>query len=135
MDFPACDKRQKLVMFEADGTRNTVRRCAEQTAPAFQQDVTPEVCDLCPVRSFVLKRKEREKAAPLKVKDIFAVKKVEKHKPEQKLWVSCSSRESVTVGTCCGGSAKVIRCSNHECAYDGQEVTPVICSTCQHRKE
>lgn len=134
MDFKPCDKREKLLKFERDGTKNEIRRCSEPTADQFQQTVTPELCDSCPVRKHVIKRAQDVRAATVKVKDLYTIKKVAEHKPITREWLPCSDRQSVHVKTCCGGVGVVVRCNCEIATHFGQEVTPILCHNCPSRK-
>lgn len=133
-EFKPCIRREKLVVLRRDGTKDAVRRCAEPSAAAFQQDVTPEICATCPIRQHVQKKNKAEKAKPLKVHQLFQIQKLEKHRPKAGSdWVDCTYRETAYVKSCCGSQAKVIRCNNAEAPSFGLEVVPVMCAECPVR--
>lgn len=132
-DYKPCIRREKLVVFRKDGTKDSVRKCAEPSAEAFQQEVTPEICAACPIRQHVQKKVKAEKAKPLKVHQLFRIEKLEKHKPVTRDWLPCEFRETAYVKSCCNSTSKVIRCANAEAPSFGLEVVPIMCSECPVR--
>jgi len=124
-DFPPCPMRTRLVMYAADGTKQHVFRCTEASAPAANQNVTPEVCAECPVRRALLDdvhipptKRVREETKPDKGGDGF---------------VKCSSRGVVEGSMCCGSTRLIRVCLNDNCHYFQGEVSPNICASCPVR--
>lgn len=124
-DFPPCPRRQRLVMFDADGGRGHVFRCTEQTAPTANQNVGVLECDICPVRRSLLDGvytpPTRKVAGDVKPDGGGAG------------FVPCDARGVVTVKACCGLSRTIRVCQNDECHYFQGEVSAAICASCPVR--
>lgn len=129
-EFPPCPKRSRLTQFKADGTKDHVQRCTEQEATKANQDVTPEDCIECPLRSMLVKAghvpktpKPRAKTPPRRDSaggDLG--------------FVSCGHRAIVDVKSCCGQLRVARVCDLDLCQYYQGEVNPSICAQCPLRQ-
>lgn len=132
MTFKPCSKRDKLMKFSREGDKTTVNVCSEKTAPDFQKEVTPEACESCSVRQFVMKAEKQKKAKPPKFSELFPAT-YDLHVHQDKTWLPCSMRQAAYVKTCCGGQSRVIRCINAACKDFDHEVNKETCRQCQDR--
>jgi len=136
MTFKPCKKREKVILYKADGSRDAVRRCTEQECHLFQKDVTPELCADCGMRQFVNQRADAEKAKPVPLNQRFQIKRVEPHTVTAKTtWIPCKLRQTLIVMSCCGSEDRVVVCNNAASKYVGQEVVPELCRMCTVRIE
>ena len=124
-DFPPCPRRQRLVMFAADGSKDHVFRCTDQNAPMANKDIEVDDCLACPLRQKLLEgayvpptRKITDETKPDKGGDGF---------------VQCYLRGVATAKACCGATRQVRVCLNDLCHYYQGEVNPSICAQCPVR--
>lgn len=124
-EFPPCPKRQRLVMFAADGRKAHVFRCTEQTAPKAAQDVDAADCEACPVRRAMLEglHTPPTRKVPGEVKPDGGGGG----------FVPCDLRGVVGVKACCGATRTIRVCENDGCHYFQGEVNPHICAGCPVR--
>lgn len=125
MDYLPCGQRQKLISFRADGTKDHVQRCTEQTAEQFGKDVTPEACAECPVRRGTIKKPvqfDKGRAAEVK-KDAGGDG-----------FPPCADRLVAVIKACCGNTIERRVCDSLDSSSLGAEVTPVICAQCPARR-
>ena len=129
--YKPCSARTQLIAFRADGGKDKVQRCGEDTAPKAFKDVTPEDCADCPVRKVVLQaavaRKDYVKT-PIK----NAIR--EEPAPAEPGFVKCEDRLAVIVPTCCGKTGKRFICNSTDCHHYKGEITPVVCAACPFKK-
>lgn len=123
-DFKPCRFRQRLIQFEADGSRIPIYRCAGQAAEKFGQDVTPPDCDMCGVR-----REEAQKTVHQ-----IALSPAVKQDTGGDGFCPCVDRLVNVVKACCGNTIRQRVCGSAESYYAGAEVTPVICAQCPVRR-
>ena len=126
-DFQPCPKRQRLTMFQSDGSKEYVHRCTENRAEMFNQNVEAADCSVCPIR------------VQLAQGDATKVKKpenVESSVPDTKTgegFVPCDQRALVKIKACCGAKRLVRVCECPEADYFQGVVSPSICAHCSVR--
>lgn len=131
-DFQPCVNRQKIIAMDREGNQRPVWKCAEETAEAFTQPVTPEVCQECPVRSFVMQKalKAREYTPP----GFRQLHKINWEKPDHDPeFLPCGDRVLVGFPSCCGRERTTQLCNGTGSKHLGHEVTPTICENCPVR--
>ena len=131
--FPTCPQRSKLVKYQRNGTQIAVFRCGEQTAPAANTDVTPEICTECPVRSKILESASAMRAVKTPFEQIHKIRSRRADNATDG-WEPCKKREVVSIMACCGKTHETKLCKSGESEHFGQEVTPVICQSCPVRR-
>lgn len=133
-EFLPCGKRLRLTQFNADGSKGTINRCSEKTAPKANQDVLPADCQECPVRSAVLKAAIDAGTYKPKAFDMGRAVKGKRKDGGGEGFVPCTERLVVLLAACCGNTIERRICNSPDSVNLGAEVTPVICSQCPVRK-
>lgn len=135
-EFLPCPKRQRLVQFHADGTKTPVFRCTEPTADAMGTDVTPDVCEACPVRSLIAKAAMRNEAySPPLVETVYKDLRDKVPDSDAKDWPPCLDRKLVIIGGCCGEKHEIRICESADHFRSGAEVNRGHCVDCPVRRE
>jgi len=126
-DFPPCPARQKMVSFNADGSKTPLFRCTESEAEFAHQDVTPSDCDACPLREDLTKK------AGERIPVIQYTKKAKDTSCDG--FLPCEDRIVIDVPSCCGQVYNLRMCESLASHLYKKEVSPVICSQCKVRRE
>lgn len=133
-EFLPCGKRLRLTAFRADGLKDTIYRCAEQTAPKANLDVVAADCEGCPVRSAIVRAAMTAGEYAAK-RQFDTTKKVGERKDKGgDGFASCADRLVILMPACCGSTVERRVCNSPDSVNMGAEVTPVICGKCLVRK-
>lgn len=128
MDFLPCDKRQKMVHFGKDGSQKRVQTCTDPEVDAGE--VTPEVCQACPLRRFT---KPTTLPTPAQLNKLGEVRRILKTDPDTAAldgYPACPFRLKATAALCCNERSYHRLCDNVDSQFYGVEVSPSICSAC-----
>ena len=125
MDYLPCEKRVKLVKFEADGSQSHNYQCQEQKAEKANQLVQPKDCEVCKVRTPDPPARPPRKQV---IVPLNGVKEVQA--PE---YPDCKMRLRSELKSCCGRSQTIRLCNEPKAMFYAREVTPVMCKTCPYR--
>ena len=121
--------RVSLVSFQADGSKDKVRRCSHQEAPKANQDVTPQDCSDCPVRRELVVA-ERTARPPRKLPDNTPILSRRPDNPASEGFPTCVDRLLVVIPSCCGKTTNRLLCDSPDSPKYQGEVTPAICNQC-----
>lgn len=132
-EFQPCSKRDRLTRVDKEGKRHELFRCTEHNADHYFEEVTPPICDACPLRQEVTKAAvAKRKYQPPKVEKVQTRKP--DREPEDNLWAACMDREIVEIPSCCGATQKIKVCNSVDCFRLGSQVNPEHCRECIHRR-
>lgn len=134
MDYLTCTKRQKLHVVNRNGEKDTKHQCCAETAEAFGQFVTPEICAACPVRIHIAKQAAKAAADPAVQVRTDCKGPVQKDTTADPTWVSCETRNRAVLIKCCGQQDTVRICTSIEAPTRGKQVSPETCAGCPFRK-
>lgn len=135
MEFLPCDKRQKMVFVDKTGKQQRANVCGEPEAEAFQEKLTPEICEACPLREALMMQKIRVRGyRPPGFADKNTIHQKRADTVPDPGWDPCIYRVNVTYAACCGQTGKTKLCECPSAEYFGNEVAPEICRKCVARK-
>ncbi len=123
-------------MVDAEGETTVVRKCIELSSEVCDQEVSPDVCNACPVREAAMQRKKEQGADTIPLQEIHQVVNETLHEPkENSSWLPCTSRTMLEVkSSCCEYNYKMFQCNDPDAGTCGEEVMPDICRHCPVRK-
>jgi len=129
MDFLPCDKRQKLIQFQADGTKKRVNQCMEPEAEKYGLTVLPSDCEACPLRNF-----KKPAKVDRTVKDLgLNLIRSEPDKGPSDVFPACPFRVLGTLALCCSQTFQVRICDSPDSPEYGKEVNASTCLNCPLR--
>ena len=98
-------------------------------------EVTPEICQGCPVRRDITKKAfDRGSYQPPLVAEVAAVQGVRRDTKTEPPWLPCQDRNLVNIGGCCGSTKEIRVCDSLDCFRIGSQVTHEMCRECPYRK-
>jgi hypothetical protein len=127
-DYLPCDKRKKMVHFQRDGTQKRVQTCTDPNVDA--SEVTPDVCEACPLRQFT---KPTELPQPAQLAKLGEVRKILRTEPDTAAgdgFPACGFRLRATASLCCGQTSTHKLCDSPDSYHYGVEVNSSICNAC-----
>ena len=128
--------RQRIVIFDKDGSKTPVQRCNEPTSDHTFEIVTPEACEACPVRKFITQKAMAAKQyTPPLAEDIRGELNLRYDATPTINFLPCQDRLVATVDACCGQTQEVRVCGSTDCFRMGSEVSDVMCGECPYRRE